>query len=402
MMRVVLLLVIASGCVEHRDGVTATQSLRVTLLAPLDPGAPDRRLDITQRDVTIEVTAIGPDGMVDTAFNFEVGVRTQFLGAVTPPIVDPNIPQIMLTNGVSAPTQLTLPPTVFGPAVVWVEDGGDGGTYATGTSPTLWYRDPYIVDVQTPTSEVGIAALVASPLEDRQIGVTGSRYNDPATCPTMDCGKLVVTSTYAQGYTVSDVDCGPGGSPPCVAGDYDHVLVFTFQRPRDENGCDLFVGEIIDGFAGAVQEFNGLTEIGFPQTFVAATADSCDARVVDEASLPEPAHIEADWLTDLIKFERAEGGLVSVDAATLAAPMLPTACPLDTQYDQYKQWELDIGGGCGNPISVITAGAVTSWIPEDHVGDQLTAVVGAFKPVNFSGGGGVWVIYPRTAADLVP
>jgi hypothetical protein len=218
----------------------------------------------------------------------------------------------------------------------------------------------------------------------------------------MDCGKLIVTSTYAQGYTVSDVNCGAGGTPPCVAGDYDHVLVFSFQRPRDENFCDLVVGETIDGFTGAVQEFNGLTEIGFPQTFVAATNDDCDARVVDIASLPEPAHIEADWLTDLIKFERAEAGLVSVDAATLNQPMLPTACPLDQQYTQYKQWELDIGAGCGNPISVITSGTVSTWVPEDHVGEQLTSVVGAFKPVNFSTGGGVWVIYPRSAADLVP
>jgi hypothetical protein len=134
-----------AACVRHDEGVTGTQSLRVELISPADPGAPDRRLDTSLRDVTIRITAIGPDNMVDTDFNFEVGVRTQYLGAVTPPIIDQNIPQIMLTNGVSAPTQVTLPNNVYGPATVWVEDGGEGGTYATGTSPTLWYSSTQTV-----------------------------------------------------------------------------------------------------------------------------------------------------------------------------------------------------------------------------------------------------------------
>jgi hypothetical protein len=399
------------GCVEHQEGVTGTQSLKVELLPPTDPGTPDDRLDPSApggRDVTIRVTAYGPDNMIDTDFNFEVGVRSQFLGAVTPPIVDQNIPQIRLTAGVSAPTTVTLPPQVFGPAVVWIEDGGDGGTYATGTSPTLWYRDPFIADIQRPADETAIDALIASPLEDRQVRVEGSRYNDPALCPTEDCGRLIVTSIYAQGYTVSDVACGPGGTPPCVAGDYDHLLIFTFQRPRDENFCDIVVGQFIDGFGGAVSEFNGLTEIGFPQTFVAATEgrnpdefNYCDGRVVDPAALPPPAPIENDWLTNKIEFERAEAGLVSIDSAVLM-PGFPVACPLDMEYDQYMQWEMDIGSGCGSPISAITSGSVSSWIPEDHVGQQLTRVVGSLRPVNFASGGGVWIVYPRSEADLVP
>lgn len=396
----VVIAVAAAGCVEHRDGITATQSLKVDLIAPTDVGAPDRRLDTANRSVTVVVTALGPDKATDTDFNFEVGVRTQFLGAVTPPIIDMNIPQIMLTNGVSAPTDLTLPDEVFGPTVVWIEDGGDGGTYATGTSPTIWYRDPFIHDIQQ-ADETAINPLLTSPLEDRQVGVTGSKYNLPATCPTMDCGKLIVTSTYAQGYTVSDVDCGPGGTPPCTTGDYDSVLVFSFQRPRDENGCDLEVGELIDGFAGAVQEFTGQTEIGFPQTFVAATDQGCGNRVVDAASLPEPFHIDPSWLTNQIMFERAEGALVSVDTATLGAGF-PVACPLDAEYQTYKQWELDIGSSCTKPISAITTGTVATWVPEDHVGQTLTRVVGAFRPVNFTTGGGVWIVYPRSESDLVP
>jgi hypothetical protein len=400
----------AGGCVDKREGLTDTQSLRVELRAiggvsPADPGSPENPIDTANRDVEIVVSAIGPDGEIDTEFEFQVFVRAQFLGRVTPALNAPPIQLIQLTAGVSQPTTVTLPPEVFGPTVIWIEDAGDGGSFATGTSPILYYRDPFVSDLQRPADEESIDALSSSPLVDRQIRVVESEYGAN--------GKLVVTSIYAQGYTVSDVECGPGGAPPCVGRDYGHVLVFTFNRPRDENGCDVFVGEIIDGFAGAVQEFNGLTEIGFPQTFVAATAGfNCDARVVDPASLPPPAHVAVDgpdaWVENpalpqngAIQFERNEAGLVSVDTATLGDG-LPVACPLDEQFETFKQWELDVGIGCDDPISVITAGTVSSWIPQDHVGETLTQVVGSLRPVNASGGFNVWILFPRSADDLVP
>ena len=411
-----------AGCVDHEPGLIVTQALQVEITkvadiappelgsedAPLDPTCADPDVDC-DREVQIVVTAIGPDGLVDTDFNFNVQVRAQFLGRVTPEIGTQPLGLVELVNGESVPTSVVLPEVMYGDTRVWVEDAGDGGTYATGTSPVLHYRDPFIVDLQQPVDETALAALVTSPLEDRQVRVEGSRYGAD--------GHLIVTSIYAQGYTVSDVECAAGGVPPCVAHDYDHVLVFSFSRPRDENFCDIVVGQYIDGFAGAVSEFNGLTEIGFPQTFVAATRDqdghqNCDGRTVNPAALPPPAHVVVDgpdaWLSNpdlpqngAIQFERNEGGLISVDTATLGAGF-PITCPLDDQFETYKQWELDIGLGCGIPISAITAGTVSSWVPEDHVGEELTQVVGSLRPVNGSGGFNVWIIYPRSMDDLVP
>jgi hypothetical protein len=420
---VLIALVAASGCVEHREGVQGAQSLRVDLIAPADPGSFENRLPLTARDVTIQVSAIGPDGLVDATFAGTVDVRAQFLGSLTPGLDQNPLTTVQLTAGMSAPTMITLPAEVFGQTLVWVEDGdGDDATYATGTSPVLWFRDPLISDIQRPADEMALDALVSSPLEDRQIAVTASRYNDPTICPTEDCGRLIVTSIYAQGYTVSDVQCGPGGAPPCVTDDYDHILVFSFNRPRDENGCELFVGQVIDGFAGAVTEFLGLTEIGFPQTFVAATdplpgttdrrcaangdvQDFIDRGVVVPAALPPPTPVIAtgpgSWFgAGVIEFERHEAGLVSVDSAILEAGF-PIACPLDDEWETFQQWELDVGLGCKSPVSVITAGVVTSWVPEDHVGMQLTRVVGSLRPVNGEGFN-VWILFPRSTDDLVP
>ncbi|HVK73069.1 MAG TPA: hypothetical protein VM734_07095 [Kofleriaceae bacterium] len=369
----------AGACVETLPPLDETTSLRVELLSPVDPGTREARLDDTVRTAQIRVTAIDAQGQVDTDFQFATQVYVQFLGTLTPEL-GRNMPlaTVALTDGVSAPTTIELPP-VFGPTVLWVEDGGPEGSYATGTSSTLWFRDPYIADIQTPADEEAIDALSASPLELKQVNVSASRHGDR--------GRLVVNGTYAQGYTVSDVACADAaGTPPCVAGPYDHLLIFSFSRPKDEHGRNIVTGQVIDGFAGGVQEFNGLTEIGFPQSFVDGEP------VVDEARIPEPVVVQPSWLsTEKIQFERNEAGLIAVDGATV--------CPLDDDYATYKQWKLDLGNGCRNAVNVITAGVVADFDPGAHVGRTLPRVVGVLRPLsieNFN----VWILYPRAGSDL--
>jgi hypothetical protein len=365
-----------AGCLERLPGLEGTQSLHVQLVAPVDPGSVDARLPDDARAVTVRVFAIDADGQVDGSFTDDVEVYAQFLGSLTPELGRPPLARIALTAGRSEPTPLVLPP-VFGPTSLWVEDGGEGATYATGTSPILWFRDPHVADIQTPRDEEALDALEASPLERKQVTVSASRYGAR--------GRLVVTGTYAQGYTLSDVECADEqGTPPCVSGHYDHLLVFTFSRPRDERGRGIVPGQLIDGFAGAVQEFNGLTEITFPQTFVAGAPE------VDARRIPAPVVIDPSWLSAPIEMERRESGLVAVVDGRL--------CELDQDWATYKQWKLDLGRGCQRPINVITAGVV-ELDPAAYVGQTLPRVVGTLRPVNI-GSFHVWIIYPRSAADL--
>jgi hypothetical protein len=369
----------AVGCVDTQPGLSGTQSLRVDLLSPTDPGAPDRRLGDDQRSLSIQVSALDEQGELDVGFSSSVDVYVQFLGGLTPSFYSSEpLAVVDLEGGQSAPAAIALP-SVFGPTFLWVEDGsGEEATYATGTTPVLWYRDPFVVDISRPEDPDALDALEHSPLEKKQVSVPGSRYGAN--------GRLVITSTYAQGYTVSDVDCqDAAGTPPCVAGAYDHVLVFTFSRPRDEQGRGLSIGQAITGFAGNVQEFNGLTEIGFPQTFVEGDPD------VNEARIPAPSVVTADWLDDPIRFEEAETGLLQVNGGIV--------CPLDDDFASYFQWKLDIGRGCGDPINVITAGTITEFDPATAVGQTLPRVVGVLRPVNI-GSFNVWIIHPRTCADL--
>ena len=377
-----LLLLALAACVDTREPVTGTQSLRIELVSP-SPGSAESPLPASENKVVVNVTAIGPDGEIDTAFDNPVRVYVNFLGTLTPYLDSAPLTTIQMNGGVATNQSITLPP-VFGPATLWFDDGGaPEPTFASGASPTLWYRDPFLADIQTPLDEMALDALEKSPLEQKQITVRASRYG-------VD-GRLVVTSVFAQGYTVSDVQCGPGGAPPCTTEPYNHQMVFSFSAARDERGRHIEAGQVIDGFAGGVSEFNGLTEIGFPQTFV--DGDNID---VDLARLPEPATLDATWFTNKIMFERNEAAPITL--------VNPVVCDLDEDYATYKQWKLDparVGGDCmgkRNVINVITSGVIQT-DPATLVGKMLAKVTGVLRPVNI-GSFNVWIIYPRSDADV--
>jgi hypothetical protein len=291
---------------------------------------------------------------------------------------------VNVVNGVANNVTIQLPP-VFGPTTIWFDDDpAAGATYAAGVSPTLWYRDPYINDIQNPGDETAVNAYSDSPLEGKNIAVDSSKHGAN--------GAMVVTSVFAQGYTVADVQCGPNLTPPCVADPYDYVEVFSFSAPVDQHAQFISEGQVIAGFAGGISEFDGLTEIGFPQTFVSGTP------VVNKALEPPVVKIDMTWFTtNKINFERNEAGAIEVDGGVV--------CPLDADYTTYKQWKVDPAGvgdaaACGgkNLINVISSGVATV-DPGTLVGKTVPRIVGMLRPVNI-GTFNVWIIYPRSDADI--
>ena len=370
------------ACVDTRDPIAGTQSLRVTLVSPTSPGSFDNRLPDTARSVTVDVEALDAQNATDTSFANPVRIYVNFLGTLTPYLDADPLATVTMAGGRG--TQTVMLPPVFGPSTLWLDDGGAmDPTYASGASSTLWFRDPFIVDIQKPVDEMALDALSKSPLEQKQVAVRASRYGAN--------GRLVVTSIFTQGYTVSDVNCGPGGAPPCTTEDYNHKMIFSFSAPRDERGRPVVEGQVIDGFAGGVSEFNGLTEIGFPQTFVAA-----DERDINVARIPAPATFETTWFTNKYMFERNEAAPIAIANAKV--------CDLDEDYETYKQWKLDptgAGGDCmgrRDVLNVISTG-VLSTDPATFAGNTLAKVVGVLRPVNI-GTFNVWIIYPRSAADV--
>lgn len=363
-----------AACTEELPPIEGTTSLRVELVSPSDPGSPESRLDSTDRNVELRLTALDAQGEVDTGFSGTADVYVHYLGSLTPELGDSPLATATLTAGASPVVELELP-LVYGPAFLWVEHtGGDQPTYATGTSPTLWYRDPFLVDVSQPPDEMALDALERSPLEEKQVSVSSSQYGAR--------GRLVVTGAYAQGYTLADVDCA--GGTPCSTGPYDSIFVFTFSRPEDEDGRRIQRGQIIDRVAGSVSEFNGLTEVNFPQSF---TSDP----TLQPERVPDPVVIQSSWLSSRIEMERVEAALVAVEDGVL--------CPLDDDFDTFSQWKLDVGRGCDDPVNVISKGEVTDFDPAAHVGETIPRVVGTLRPVNI-GSFDVWIIFPRDIGDI--
>jgi hypothetical protein len=379
-------LLAAAGCTDELAPIEGVQSLRVVVTSPADLHSEADPIDdednVTELIATIE--ALDAENEVAVDFEGVIDLYVHFLGGLTPEMgTFDRLARIELAAGVG---EVTVPlPPVYGPTFLWAQHSdsdGDGfddpdATYATGTSDTIWFRPPYLEDVSRP-DEDALDALEDSPLAGKQINVVESRYGAS--------GRMVVTGVYAQGYTVSDAECADAtGAPPCTTGDYDHVFVFTFSRPKDEDFNSISVGETISRLTGAVQEFNGLTEVGFPQTFV-------EDPSVDEDRVPEPILIEEAWFDDEILFERAEAALVAIEGATL--------CALDEDYDTFKQWKLDLGAGCNDSINVITAG-VADFDPAEHVGAVIPRVVGTLRPINI-GSFNVWIVYPRGTSDVTP
>lgn len=373
----VLALLALAGCVENEGHPHETTSLKVTVTAPADLGAPDRRLAAGLAEVDLSVSALDENGRVDSRLSGTIDVYIQTLNALS------DVPvKLTMTSGMGM-GRVALPKIIFGATYLWLEDGsGDSSrvpTWATGTSPTLWFREPLLADISTPDlTGTPSSWLRRSPLEGKQVRISGSAHGA--------AGKLIVTGVYADGFSVSDVDCT---SRPCVADPFAHVYVFSFSRPIDVKGRPVQVGQTLKSFEGGIAEFNGFTEVNFP---VQEIADPNS----DTTLLPDPVNIDPNSLDSgdqgQLRMEEQEAALVSVTNATV--------CPLDNDFDRFQQWKVNIGLGCGKPVNVISAATVPSFDPRAQVGKKLGRIVGALRGVNLASTN-IWILLPRSAADIV-
>jgi hypothetical protein len=376
-LRAIALLALGGACVSRDDALrTGATSLQIAVIAPADLGSDAHRLDDSQRQVTFSVRVLDEQGALDSSFHASVDVYPFYLGTLSGPA------QSLAIAGGAGTMTYTMP-AAFGPTYLWVEDTSDTSgdrapTYATGTTPKIWYREPFLEDISTPDLGDTSTWLAHDRLEAKQVRVSGSKHGA--------AGVLVVTGVYADGFAVSDVDCS---TSPCTADPFNHVYVFTFSLARDVNGVRIRPGQTLKWVSGSVGEFNGFTELNFPQQLV-------DDPTPDLGRIPRPPVLDKAWLknpsqpTGEINLEKLESAQVQVLGGKV--------CPLDADYDRYQQWKLDVGWGCGTPINVISAGQVV-FDPSTMVGRTLASVVGTVKAVNI-GSFNVWILLPRFASDI--
>jgi hypothetical protein len=391
-------LALGFGCTTMNPEPKSTQ-LVVSIVSPGNVGSDGDRLNGSGsgNPVTINVEAYDENNCLENGsdcaadggpapdYTTTLGVFTHYLGTLTPYLTGSPLTTINITHGQAMNQSFTLPP-VYGPTTIWLDDDSSADPqFVAGTSPTLWFRDPFTADLQRPTNEASITALDVGPVDNKNVSVNGSQFGSN--------GRLVVTSVFSQGYTVADVDCqDAAGTPPCTAVDYGYMDVFSYSAAQDQELRYIVEGEVIDGYAGGVSEFDGLTELGFPQSFVDEVTPD-----VNPAREPPPVVFDTSWLTNPIMFERNESGMIEVDNTIV--------CPLDSDYTTYNEWKVypasEDSSACGEDseiIIIVTAGTVDI-DPGTLVGKPLPRIVGNLRPINI-GSFNAWIIYPRSMADI--
>lgn len=314
------------GCV-HRKSPTAGRisSLEMVLRDP-DPsalGSPQK--PISAPHVVFDITAVDEQG-APIGHDVDVQVFLSFGGVKTGALAacgsddSGNLPiaTVHLPGGQVLNYGLDLP-QAFGSATIWLDELTD---HATGASPTIYFRNPYIAEVQTPPDVNAPNASFCSPFNGKFITF------DETAMPT---GKLVVSSVFGNAFTVTDTSYG----------DYAHfntIYLYAFGKPPNY----IVPGRVLSKFSGNISKFIGFTELNFP--LFDATKDLAD--------LPPPYALASADTSNLPK-------LISLDAGTVTLtgkecdpfPDNPTNDPnvqrTRDSWTKFNQFVLDGDGTCG-------------------------------------------------------
>ncbi len=332
------------GCSGGTPIRVDTLRLQVDLAPTAKIGLRTARLPISLSsalDFPVTVTALLPDGTVDTTFNGEVrlSVKPGSVQAVSGPNSEGR--NVKLVNGVATGVVVSLL-GAFGDARILaddlgylpadplrkpppqcsngLDDDGDGlidfpadpgcafgnddtetgGTYSAGASSAIHFNYPRISDVRGLPLGGGSTAY---PNQQVQMN-TGWNTDDPAKCPK---GKFpcfvfnsVVTRIAGDGFYATDVDAQ-------AATGYSSVFAYNFSPPPDMRVCDR-----LKSFGGTSSDFFGFTEINYPTWEL----DQWDPNV-RPCGVPEPHLLDVFEISDTVTLLKNTAALVRVQTSPL-------------------------------------------------------------------------------------
>ncbi len=347
------LVVVASGCNEQKPNglLNIISTLQVTMVSP-SPSALGTPTDpIALDQAVINVAALDANGSPFPATT-DIGVFISFGGLKTGAAgscgadTSGNFPlsTIHLTGGIA--TNQTIPMGgAFGATTIWLQEATSS---ATGASPTIYFRNPLISDVQTPPDLTAQNATFCSTFNNKYIVIDHATGN----------GQLVVSSVFGDSFAITDTG----------ATTFNSMLIYTYSNP----GLGIVPGTDITSFSGDVNKFVGFTELNFP-----LYNNDNNAPL---APVPSPIPLTAAQVSsgDI-------PGLLGADASTVVStgticqpyPPNPTNDPdiaeTDKSWVSYNQFVLDGGGGA--PCDSFSNFAV----------ELPTKTFGAFDPIASTG-----------------
>src|SRR5262249_6032933 len=152
----------------------------------------------------------------------------------------------------------------------------------TGASPTIYFRNPFIAEAQTPPDLMAPNATFCSPFNGKFL------IFDHAT----GSGQLVVTSVFSNAFAITDTGVAPG--------QFNSIYLYAFGKPPP----DIVEGRVITSFSGNYSKFVGFTELNFPLFQV---ADS----TVPLATVPPPVQLAFADFSSVAKLLGASASVVT-------------------------------------------------------------------------------------------
>ncbi len=256
---------------------------------PVSPvGAPDKPLPLTfdaSAPIALNIVAMRLDGTRDTAYNGYVRVSVKPGTVVNLSGSRVSGRNVLLQGGVAEGIAVSIAGS-FGPTHIWAEDAGytpvdprrtpppqcsdgidnnnngtidfpadpgcafanddaeDLGTFAAGTSPTVWFTSPRIADVR------GVSQGGAGTSFPHQQVALDTGYHPKPDVPSNFDFSVIVTRVASDGFYVTDINDTRG---------YASVFAYNFSAPAKMRVCDR-----LKSFGGTASDFFGFTEIGFP------------------------------------------------------------------------------------------------------------------------------------------
>ena len=314
----VALLLVVGGCTQQKASPTAhlLTTLDVQLIDPPPSGLGSPQNPVNVQQATFNVIARDEQGNVipnDVDVNVFIsfgGVKTGANSACgadesgTQPIETVTLKAGMLMNHTVTLTR------AFGSTSVWIEEPQSG---ATGASPTIYFRNAFIDEAQTPPDLTATNATFCSPFNGKFLIFDHARGT----------GQLVVGAVYGDAFTITDT-----GVPP---GQFNSIYIYAFGKPPPE----IVEGRVITSFSGNYSKFVGFTELNFP-LFTAAD------NTVPLATVPPPVQLVYADMSNVAKMLGASASVVTY-TGTICDPQAATNL---TSWQKYNQFVLDNNGMC--------------------------------------------------------
>lgn len=348
------LVFLVGGCVDHQGSITGSRvsTLDVELVSPAADQLGSPMAPVSIQQATFNLTAYDDTGKIvaedmtaDVYISFG-GVKT---GADTACGADDNgapIQTVQLTQG-QLKNQTVALPSAFGSTSLWIEDPKSG---ATGASPTIYFRNATIPEVQKPADLTAPNATFCSPFNGKFL-----TFDTPSPG-----GQFVVTSVFGNAFAVTDTG----------ATSFNSIYLFAFGQPPPY----IVEGAVVTSFSGNYSKFVGFTELNFPLFNVDQSAPL--------ATVPAPVVLQYTDLANVTTMLGNDAGVVQYTGTICDPdPANPTNDPniakTDMSWETYNQFVVDGDGTCDSFTNLaveLPAKVLGSFDPTKVVGKTATFV----------------------------